>query len=54
MYEKGYIVGTFNNSRQITLYDPSSREQATVIMNGVYIKEKSRQNVQAHGGDGLP
>jgi tetratricopeptide (TPR) repeat protein len=44
-----YIVGTGNNSRQITLYDPSSREQATLRMNGVYIKENSRQNVQAHG-----
>jgi tetratricopeptide (TPR) repeat protein len=44
-----YIVGTGNNSRQITLYDPSSQAQATVRMNGVYIRENSRQNVQAHG-----
>jgi hypothetical protein len=37
-----YIVGTGNNYRQITLYDPSSREQATLRMNGVYTKENSR------------
>jgi tetratricopeptide (TPR) repeat protein len=44
-----YIVATGNNSRQITLYDPSNRQQASVIMNGVPLKENSRQNVQAHG-----
>jgi tetratricopeptide (TPR) repeat protein len=44
-----YIAATGNNPRQITLYDPSSRNEATVIMNGVPIKEKFRQNVQAHG-----
>ena len=44
-----YIAGTDNNSRQITLYDPSAREQATVRKNGVYLKERSQQNIQAHG-----
>jgi hypothetical protein len=44
-----YIAGTGDNSRQITLYDPVARDQATVIMNGVPLKENSRQNVRAHG-----
>jgi hypothetical protein len=42
-----YIAGTGNNSRRITLYDPASREQAAVILNGAPLKENSRQNVQA-------
>ncbi|MDR2178579.1 MAG: tetratricopeptide repeat protein [Treponema sp.] len=44
-----YIAATANNSRQIILYDPSSRKESTVIMNGMPLKEVSRQNVQAHG-----
>jgi tetratricopeptide (TPR) repeat protein len=44
-----YIVGVGNNPRQITLYDPVARDKATVIMNGVPLKENSRQNVRSHG-----
>jgi tetratricopeptide (TPR) repeat protein len=44
-----YIVGVGDNPRQITLYDPAARDKATVIMNGVPLKEDSRQNVSAHG-----
>jgi tetratricopeptide (TPR) repeat protein len=44
-----YIVATGRNSRQITLYDPSTRGEATVIMNGMPLKERERQNVSAHG-----
>jgi tetratricopeptide (TPR) repeat protein len=45
-----YIAAVQDNSRQIILYDPVSREKATVIRNGVYLKENSRKNVQAHEG----
>jgi tetratricopeptide (TPR) repeat protein len=44
-----YIAGVLDNPRQITLYDPVSRGQATMILNGVYVKEASRQNARAHG-----
>jgi tetratricopeptide (TPR) repeat protein len=44
-----YIVGALNNPRQLTLYDPVSRDRATAILNGVPLKEFSRQNVRAHG-----
>ncbi|MDR1929280.1 MAG: tetratricopeptide repeat protein [Treponema sp.] len=43
-----YIVSTGNNPRQIILYDPVSKDKATVRMNGVYVKEHSRQNLRAH------
>jgi tetratricopeptide (TPR) repeat protein len=45
-----YIAAAQDNSRQITLYDPVSRERATAVFNGVPLKESSRQNVAAHGG----
>jgi tetratricopeptide (TPR) repeat protein len=44
-----YIAVVGNNPRQITLYDPVARDKATVIMNGVPLKENSRQNIRAHG-----
>jgi tetratricopeptide (TPR) repeat protein len=44
-----YIAAVKDNSRQIILYDPVSRERATERMNGVYLKENSRKNVQSHG-----
>jgi tetratricopeptide (TPR) repeat protein len=44
-----FIAAAMDNSRQITLYDPVSKEQADVVMNGVPLKGISRQNVQAHG-----
>jgi hypothetical protein len=34
-----YIAAVQDNSRQIILYDPVSKEKATVIMNGVPLKE---------------
>ncbi|MDR1250999.1 MAG: tetratricopeptide repeat protein [Treponema sp.] len=43
-----YIAGVGDNPRQITLYDPAARDKATVTMNGVPLKENSRQNVRAH------
>jgi tetratricopeptide (TPR) repeat protein len=45
-----YIVAVKDNPRQIILYDPVSRDRATDISNGVYLKEHSRQNVRNHGG----
>jgi tetratricopeptide (TPR) repeat protein len=44
-----YIAAVKDNSRQIILYDPVSREKATERMNGVYLKENSRKNVRSHG-----
>lgn len=45
-----YIAAAFDSSRQIILYDPVSKEQATrPPLNGVYVAERSQQNVQAHG-----
>jgi tetratricopeptide (TPR) repeat protein len=45
-----YIAGTLEGSGEVILYDPSSMEQADVIMNGVSVKENSRKRVEAHGG----
>jgi tetratricopeptide (TPR) repeat protein len=44
-----YIAVVKDNSRQIILYDPVSQDKATDILNGVYLKEHSRQNVRNHG-----
>jgi tetratricopeptide (TPR) repeat protein len=44
-----YIAVVKDNSRQIILYDPVSRERATERMNGIYLKENSRKNVRSHG-----
>jgi tetratricopeptide (TPR) repeat protein len=44
-----YIAAVKDNSRQIILYDPVSRERSTERMNGVYLKENSRKNVRSHG-----
>jgi tetratricopeptide (TPR) repeat protein len=44
-----YIVATNVNPNLITLYDPVSRDKATLTMNGVYVKEYTRLNIQAHG-----
>jgi tetratricopeptide (TPR) repeat protein len=45
-----YIAMVKDNPRQIVLYDPVSQDKATDILNGVYLKENSRQNVRNHGG----
>jgi len=38
------------NPNTIILYDPVSQQNATIISNGVYLKENSRYNVYAHDG----
>jgi hypothetical protein len=49
--QQWYIASTMpNEPYTIILYDPVSKEKATVIMNGVYLKENSRQRVYAHDG----
>jgi tetratricopeptide (TPR) repeat protein len=45
-----YIAVVKDNPRQILLYDPVSQDKATDILNGVYLKENSRQNMRNHGG----
>jgi len=46
-----YIAITnVGNPNTIILYDPVSRERATTISNGIYLKENSRYNVYAHNG----
>jgi tetratricopeptide (TPR) repeat protein len=45
-----YIAGVFDNSGQIILFDPVSRNQATMVVNGVAVRENSRQNIRTHGG----
>jgi Flp pilus assembly protein TadD len=44
-----YIAGVLDDPNQILLYDPVSRNQATMTMNGVYVKEAARRKVRAHG-----
>jgi hypothetical protein len=49
--QQWYIASTEKNEPyNIILYDPVSREKATVIMNGVYLKENSRHKIYAHDG----
>jgi tetratricopeptide (TPR) repeat protein len=45
-----YIAAAFDNSRQIILFDPVSKDKATMTVNGVSVREYSRQNVRTHGG----
>jgi tetratricopeptide (TPR) repeat protein len=45
-----YIAAAFDDPRQIILFDPVSRDKATMVVNGVGVKEDSRQNVRTHGG----
>jgi tetratricopeptide (TPR) repeat protein len=44
-----YIVATGDDPNPIVLYDPVASDKATLRMNGVYVKENTRFNVQAHG-----
>jgi tetratricopeptide (TPR) repeat protein len=44
-----YIAAAFEAPGQIILFDPASREQASMIVNGVPVKENARKNVQSHG-----
>jgi tetratricopeptide (TPR) repeat protein len=43
-----YMAGVFNDPRQILLFDPVPRGQHTRVINGVYVKEITQQNVRAH------
>jgi tetratricopeptide (TPR) repeat protein len=45
-----YIAAAFENSGQIILFDPASRDRATMTVNGVSVREHSRQNVRTHDG----
>jgi tetratricopeptide (TPR) repeat protein len=45
-----YIAAVFENPGQIILFDPVSRDRATMTVNGVSVRENSRQNVRTHGG----
>ena len=47
--QEWYIAATNPGApNTIILYDPVSRERATTISNGVYLREKSRYQVRAH------
>jgi len=49
--QQWYIASTKpNDPYTIILYDPVSKEKATVISNGIYIREHSRHKVYAHDG----
>jgi len=43
-------IANAGNPNTIILYDPVSKEKATIISNGVFLKEVSRYNVYAHDG----
>jgi tetratricopeptide (TPR) repeat protein len=45
-----YIAAAFDNPDQIILFDPVSRDRATMTVNGVSVREHSRQNIRTHGG----
>jgi tetratricopeptide (TPR) repeat protein len=44
-----YIAGVFDDPASIVLYDPASRAEADMVLNGVYVKEQSRRQVRSHG-----
>jgi tetratricopeptide (TPR) repeat protein len=44
-----YIAGVFDDPGEIVLYDPASRAEADMVLNGVYVKEHSRRRVRSHG-----
>jgi len=41
-------VANVGDPNTIILYDPTSQDKATIISNGVYLKEKARHKVRAH------
>jgi len=41
-------VANVDDPNTIILYDPVSRDKATIVSNGVYLKEKSRYKVRTH------
>jgi len=43
-------VANVGDPNTIILYDPTSQDKATIISNGVYLKEKSRHKVRTHDG----
>jgi hypothetical protein len=49
--QQWYIASTKpNDPYNIILYDPVSKDKATIIMNGVYLRENTRYNIYAHDG----
>ena len=49
MYETSwYIASAGPNGNSIDLYDPCTKEQATVIKNGVYVKRNTTFNYKTH------
>ena len=47
--QQWYIAATFPNDPNIIyLYDPVSPERATMVLNGISVKENSRYRVRAH------
>jgi hypothetical protein len=49
--QQWYIaIANAGNPNTIILYDPVSRERATTISNGIYLRENSRYNVYTHDG----
>jgi hypothetical protein len=49
--QQWYIASTKpNDPYTIILYDPVSKEKATVISNGIYIRENSQHKIYAHDG----
>jgi tetratricopeptide (TPR) repeat protein len=45
-----YIAAAFDNPREIILFDPVPKDKATRTVNGVSVREHSRQNVRTHDG----
>jgi hypothetical protein len=49
--QQWYIaIANVGDPYTIILYDPVSKEKATIISNGVYLKENSRRKIYAHDG----
>jgi hypothetical protein len=44
-----YIAAAFDNPREIILFDPVSKDKAAMTVNGVSVREQSRQSVLTHG-----
>jgi tetratricopeptide (TPR) repeat protein len=45
-----YIAAAFDNPGQIVLFDPVSRDNSSMVVNGVAVRENSRQNIRTHDG----
>jgi tetratricopeptide (TPR) repeat protein len=45
-----YIAAAFQSSREIVLFRPVTQGQHTMVLNGEYVKEITRFNMQTHDG----